>query len=266
MKLVDLTGKRFGKLTIIKRSVSTLKRPQWDCICDCGNSTSVVGHSLKSGLTKSCGCLAENNLNRTTHGLRHETLYHIWCHIKSRCYNINNPKYHRYGGRGVVVCDEWVNDFKLFYDWAIANGWEDGLQIDKDIKAHKAGIEGLIYSPEWCSIVTNAENVNYRKHSHFISINGQTKNIMQWCKEYNINQGTLYSRLKRGYSIEDALTKPVKQIAKRPRLGNAKINYEIADEIRKQKKGGKSNIEIAKIYSVDPSTISTIVNNKSWIK
>lgn len=83
-----------------------------------------------------------------THGLNDHPLYRKWNGFKTRCYNKNNPKYHRYGGRGVIVCNEWVNNFKAFYDWAILNGWEEGLQIDKDIKAHKLGKEGLIYSPE----------------------------------------------------------------------------------------------------------------------
>lgn len=130
--------------------------------------------------------------------------------MKSRCYNVNNPKYSLYGGKGVTVCIEWLNDFKAYYDWCIDNGWEDGMQVDKDIKG-----TGFLYSPETCIIVTNKENCNKRSHTRLVTRNGETKSIMQWCEYYGLNQSTFYSRLKTGWDFEKALTTPKQSTTKK---------------------------------------------------
>ena len=137
------------------------------------------------------------------HGLSDHPLNWIWTGMKGRCYNPNNHKYPKYGGRGVRVCDEWLNDFMAFYNWCIANGWKRGLQIDKDIKG-----DGLLYSPETCIITTNKENCNKRSHTVLVERSGETKSIMQWCEHYGINQSTFYSRIKTGWDFERALTTP----------------------------------------------------------
>lgn len=137
------------------------------------------------------------------HSLRQHPLYHSWCRMKARCYNPNNPRYDRYGGRGVSVCDEWLNDFKSYYDWCIENGWEEGLQVDKDIKG-----DGLLYSPQTCLIVTNKQNCNKRSSTVLIERDGVTKSIVEWCEYFQINKSTLYSRLKTGWSFEKAVSTP----------------------------------------------------------
>jgi len=91
----------------------------------------------------------EKSISLITH-----PLYQVWAGIKDRCYNTNCKTFNRYGGRGVVICEEWKNNFKKFYDWAINNGWEQGLEIDKDVKAKELGIPPLLYSPEMCCFVT----------------------------------------------------------------------------------------------------------------
>ena len=138
-----------------------------------------------------------------SHGLRGHPLYNIWCNMKSRCYNKNNPKYINYGARGVVVCNEWRRDFKKYYDWAVSNGWQNGLQIDKDIRG-----TGFLYSPDTCIVVTNKENCNKRTHTVLITRNNETKSIMQWCELLGLNRHTFYSRLNTGWSFEKALTTP----------------------------------------------------------
>ena len=228
--------------------------------CGCGNETKCSINRVRKGWVKWCGCKKKN------HGLSSHPLATVWNNMKSRCYNVNNEKYHRNGARGVVVCGEWLNDFKAFYDWAMSNGWEEGMEVDKDIKAKKAGIEGLIYSPEWCSIVTGAENSNYRKGSVFINRNGEEKTIMQWCKLCGISQSTFYSRIKTGWSVEESLTIPAKKGNRATKPPKAKITHEIADEIRVLSQTGATNVSIAKKYGIDASTVSTIINNKSWVK
>jgi hypothetical protein len=95
------------------------------------------------------------------HGLSDSVLFSRWSGMRTRCYNPNASDYHRYGGVGVTVCDEWKNDFKPFYDWAMSNGFEESLQLDKDILCDELGVSPKIYSPSTCKWVTRQENSSY---------------------------------------------------------------------------------------------------------
>ena len=132
-KLKDLTGKRFGKLLVMKLAGKLNNRAAWLCKCDCGNLVIVRGNSLKSGDTKSCGCLLkEKSTQRATkHNLRFHRLYTIFQMMKQRCYNPKATRYDCYGGRGIRIHDKWLNDFKTFYNWAMNNGYKDNLTIDR---------------------------------------------------------------------------------------------------------------------------------------
>lgn len=129
MKLIDLSGQRFHRLTVLRRSEHNTNggKPKWVCQCDCGNITEVGGSELKSGNTKSCGCWnSESARNRRlTHGMKRTRLYYVWNSMKDRCYNPNNKRYKDYGGRGIRVCDEWLHDFMAFHDWAIETGYDE---------------------------------------------------------------------------------------------------------------------------------------------
>lgn len=133
-KVKDLIGLRFGRLTVIERAGSNKDgRALWLCECDCGKRDIKTGKLLLNGHCKSCGCGEyENRVNNcTSHKLSNTRLYNIWSGMKQRCYYPKHKDYHSYGGRGITVCDEWKNDFKPFYDWAIANGYQDDLTIDR---------------------------------------------------------------------------------------------------------------------------------------
>lgn len=123
--------------------------------CDCGVFKELIISNVNSGTTKSCGCLRASINNSVKHLLCKHPIYKVWDGMKSRCYNHNHIAYKWYGGKGVKICDDWLFNFKLFYDWCLANGWKKGLKIDKDIKG-----TGLLYSPDNCLIVTQKENIN----------------------------------------------------------------------------------------------------------
>lgn len=134
-RFIDLTGKKFGRLTVIKRTENQGKIVMWECVCDCGNIRTVQGCGLKSGNSKSCGCLQREIVTEanTTHG---ETVggkktseYSTWQDILDRCNNPNNPWYHNYGGRGIKVCDRWL-DFNVFLEDMGRNPGE-GYEIDR---------------------------------------------------------------------------------------------------------------------------------------
>lgn len=197
----DLTGRKFGRLTVIERSSSNKKREAtWLCVCDCGNSKIVSGNQLRSGHTKSCGCLhSEVMINQnTTHGKSYTRIYRIWRSMIKRCYYPSYEHYGIYGGRGIKVCDDWKNSFEVFDKWAMANGYAENLTIDR-IDANKD------YCPSNCRWVTMKEQGNNRSTNVNLTLNGETHNIKQWSEMFGISYGTVWSRLKRGWSLEKAL-------------------------------------------------------------
>lgn len=158
----DLRGKRFGKLMAIEPTEERLHgKVMWLCICDCGNSCTVMSTRLASGHTKSCGCYSSERTTalNTTHGGSHSRLYSIWDSMKTRCNNPKAKSFSYYGGRGISVFPEWEKNFTAFRDWAYANGYRDDLTLDR--------IDGDgNYSPDNCRWATWHEqrvNQNRRK-------------------------------------------------------------------------------------------------------
>lgn len=143
-----------------------------------------------------------------THGLSKTPLYWVWSTIIDRCENPKNRRYKSYGAKGIYLCTEWRTDFKKFYDWAMEKGWKRGMHVDKDIIPRKLGIEAKVYSPEMCSIVTRTDNINCTSSNKYIIYNGQEKTVAQWAKIKNINPFIIYKRLRRGWSVKDAIETP----------------------------------------------------------
>ena len=200
-KLVDLCGKRFGELVVVERDTSR-KGTYWRCRCSCGNMTSVKASNLTFSLVKSCGCLKYRP--HSTHHLSKHPLYNVWYHMKRRCYDSKNPFYKDYGGRGITICDEWL-DFENFYKWSMDNGYEKGLTVDR--------IDNdMGYSPENCRLVKMDVQANNSRSCRMITYNGKTQNLMQWCDELGLDYKRVHNRLyKCKWDFEKAISEPLDQ-------------------------------------------------------
>ena len=201
MRIDDITGKQYGKLTAIKRVGSDKWGGSlWLCKCECGNEKVISCGHLKSGASQSCGCVRIERTKQanTRHSMTDTRLYRAWHHIKNRCTNPNVDGYKDYGGRGIKMCDEW-QDFINFKEWALNNGYTDTLTIERiDVNGN--------YEPSNCKWATMKEQQNNKRNNHLVTYKGITKTIAEWSEEKGIKYGTLYARLTRyHWDVETAL-------------------------------------------------------------
>lgn len=198
----DLTGKKFNHLTVVEYIGQRKGRTMWRCQCDCGNEIEVDSSSLKSGNTTACGCRqSEGWYNSLTHGKSKTRIYKTWQGMKSRCYNPNAKYYENYGGRGITICKEWLDDFMNFYNWAITNGYRDDLTIDR------IDNDGN-YEPSNCRWVTRTVQMNNMRKNRIIEFNGERKSVSDFARQYGFAPELIHERLNRGWSVDDALTIP----------------------------------------------------------
>lgn len=243
LKINDLTGKTFGRLTVVSYNGIAYRKSgkpyhSWKCICSCGNECIAEGRSLVSGGKRSCGCLNKEVLAsgdcRRTHGMARTSLYHTWRGMKDRCFNPQNKHYSRYGGRGITVCNEWLNDFKAFYDWAIANGYKEGLTIDR------INNDGN-YEPSNCRWADYYTQANNRSDNHLLTVGEETHTLSEWSRITGIKPQLLSERANRGYSAERIFNKNYAKI-ERNKL------YELNGELHTVK-------EYSQIYGISESLI-----------
>lgn len=203
-ELIDLTGRKFGKLTVVCRVENNKHgQPQWKCICDCGNETVVVGQKLRKGITKSCGCLVYEQKTRLKHGMTGTVLHNRWLNMKSRCYNKNNKSYCRYGARGITICEQW-HDFKNFYNWAMENGFSEELSLDRIDN-------GKGYSPDNCRWATPIQQANNTRRNVIVEYNGEKKTVSEHCRDLGLNYNNVIFRLENGVPAKDAFSKEYKR-------------------------------------------------------
>lgn len=216
-KIIDLTGQRFGRLTVIEQvepyiSPKGHKAIRWLCCCDCGNEKTVTHGHLCSGATISCGCYHSDELTKrnTKHGEASTKLYGIYRGIKIRCYDPNHQDYQRYGQRGIAMCEEWKNDFQAFRDWAYANGYNEEVLPNGRVKWTIDRIDNNgNYCPENCRWITLQEQACNRSSNYRIEYKGKTQTIAEWAKELGMPYITLHDRLLRNNcDLEKALQKP----------------------------------------------------------
>lgn len=193
---IDLTGQKFGRLTVKKYVYTEKNKAYWLCECDCGNIKILPTQSLRSHRTQSCGCFRKEL--QSTHGLSNSILYRRWHGMKQRCENIKDKAYKYYGSRGIKVCEEW-QDFNNFYNWSLNNGYKKDLTLDR------INVNGN-YEPNNCRWTNWNIQMNNTRFNHLLEYNNEIYTISQWAKILGLNYSTLNNRIKRGWTIERAFT------------------------------------------------------------
>lgn len=198
-KVKDMKGQRFGRLIVVKLSPTfPIGAPTWECVCDCGKEKVVLGQDLRRRRVRSCGCLKIEGPK--THGLTNAPEYNIWRHMRDRCLNKKNKNYHRYGGRGISICDEWIESFEAFYrDVGARPG--PGYSIDR-INNDKG------YNKENCKWSTKEEQANNRSTSVYYKHNGVSRTLAGWCRELKLDYSLVRCRISSGWSFERAIAEP----------------------------------------------------------
>ena len=199
----DLTGKTFGRWTVLYFLYTTEHRDAyWMCRCECGSEHKVRSNQLKNGTNRSCGCLqreltAEKNWK---HGLSNHPMKQTYYAMLARCYNTTSTEYHNYGARGIFVCDRWRNSFPDFFN--DMGERPNGCTIDRIDNNGP-------YSPENCRWATWRQQRTNTRINHILEYDGKAQTIIEWADEIGISPNTIHSRLHRGWSVHDTITRPV---------------------------------------------------------
>lgn len=202
-KVKDIAGQRFGRLKVCwEAGLDYDRHMKWLCECDCGKEVIVRGSDLRKGKQVSCGCYKRENasLIARTHGMSNNRIYHIWNGIKDRCNRPTNHAFKYYGGRGITLCDAWL-DFEAFMSWAFSHGYDTNLTIERiDVNGN--------YEPENCKWISLPDQAMNTRKTHYITIGEETLPLTMWEKRKGHSKGLINGRLRRGFSEEDAVNLP----------------------------------------------------------
>lgn len=218
----DLTGMVVGRLTVVK--VSGMKpRTKWLCRCECGSECEVVAGKLLSDVrpTRSCGCLskevaAENGRKHATHRMSHGPEYYSWQSMKRRCEDSRSTGFDRYGGRGITVCDRWKNSFEAFFE-------DMGKRPTRSHSLDRIDNDGN-YEPSNCRWATKREQSRNTRTNRMLSYHGKLMSFVELLELCGKSHSTLFNRLKRGMTVEDAVDKPVNERKSRRNNGRVRIS------------------------------------------
>lgn len=201
-KAADNTGKVFGRLTALSLASAGGRmggrKRKWLCRCECGKQAIVASDKLSSGHTKSCGCWKAKRIQetKTTHGLAGTPTYRSWTAMMTRCHTPGSPKYEKYGGRGIKVCERW-KDFELFVG-------DIGLSPGRGYSLNRINNDGD-YEPGNCHWATAIEQQNNKSNNRLVTANGVTHTVAEWSRITGINYNTLTKRLNSGVDPQRAL-------------------------------------------------------------
>lgn len=203
IKKYDCSGKIYSDLTVLEYVGGGM----WKCQCSCSTVKNFYGYALEKGKSRNCGC----KFNKT-HGESKTPLYNVWAEMKQRCYNPKDTYYQYYGGRGITVCQAWLNDYVEFRNWSYANGYKDERLSSGRNKytIDRINVNGN-YEPSNCRWVEWETQNNNMRNNHFLTYNGETLTLAQWAKKVGLKSRCIKGRLSRGWSVERALTEPLQQ-------------------------------------------------------
>lgn len=196
----NLTNRRFGRLLVISYQGRIGENAHWECLCDCGNIRICTSGNLSRGNSKSCGCLRKDLIQQESLNTQESAEYRSWCNAKTRCTNPNARNWHRYGGRGITMCQEWINSFSSFLQYLGPKPSEKHSldRIDNN-KGYEPG------NVRWATPKQQARNM---VSNNSITFNGKTMCATDWTAELGLKKWTIVNRLKYGWSIERALSTP----------------------------------------------------------
>lgn len=212
--IIDLTGRRFGMLSVVERAESK-NGARWLCRCDCGQETIARTGHLNARSKISCGCAVISAARKnqklasaalTTHGMSHSRLDECYKNILRRCYDQKNKRYDRYGGRGIKVCAEWLDNKQSFFDWAAANGYAADLTIERDDRNGD-------YEPGNCIWADRFVQANNCSDNRILEWDGRSQTVAQWAREIGVRPKALQHRVDRGWNLDRIFTQPYRRRA-----------------------------------------------------
>jgi len=189
---------RYGRLIILKEINQCGNGRRFLCECICGGLKEVNLSKLTSGNTKSCGCLQKETRGKSTrtHGMTGSRLYNIWNGMRERCSNPKNTIFEYYGGRGIKVSEQWLR-FVTFMEWALSNGYEENLTIErKDVNGD--------YCPENCEWISMGKQNLNRRNTLLVEYKGEKKPLKIWCKDLDLGYLRIWKRLNKGWTADEA--------------------------------------------------------------
>lgn len=257
MKPAELTGQRFGRLTILQRVENDrFGKTQWEARCDCGKLTRTRANTLLKGETLSCGCLFQEKRalgSKRTHGQARTPLYRVWSSMKGRCLNPTDQAYPNYGGRGITVCLRWRESFEAFVE-------DMGLKPSSRHTVGRQDNNGP-YSPENCRWETQTQQARNTRRTFSVTFRGETLTLGGWAEKTGIPESALYFRLRTsGWSVKDTLTTPSTPPKGEQHPGH-KLTDRQVDEVRKRA-GTTSQVVLAKEYGVSQAHISRLLRGR----
>ena len=204
-KFKNYDGMRFNNLTVIRRDHKEGRRWYFLCLCDCGKQFVTDACSMKT--IKSCGCMTHKLISESKikHGGAYTRLYQIWHKMKRRCYDKNDKDYEDYGGRGIKVCDEWINDFNAFREWALTKGYVEDSKAR--ISIDRINVDGD-YDPSNCRWADDYTQANNKRNNVYITYDGETHTVSEWERIKGVARGHFSYRLRSGKEVKDVFEMP----------------------------------------------------------